>query len=280
MIFTKEESLLDCILQDENGLFVAQYKQLTLKSVFQPIYGKNLSITGLEALVRIYHDSDIAIHPDIFFHSRETELNDKLNVERLSRVIHIRNFAQSKYQNLQLFLNVLPNTDELLNLNNVSPPIHFKRLIEWDLPNEQIVLEMLELESGNDTQLKAATHSLASIGFNIAVDDFGVNASNKERVDLILPNIIKLDRSLMIDYVSGKPTLLENALNLAKKIGAKTVIEGIETIEQLNVMQQLNIDMFQGYFLARPEAIFPCTASISIPTGKSFHEIKSDLNLQ
>lgn len=45
--------LLGCISKQLDGQYVAQYKQLTLRSVFQPIYQKDLSIIGLEALVRI-----------------------------------------------------------------------------------------------------------------------------------------------------------------------------------------------------------------------------------
>ena len=50
---------------------------------------------------------------------------------------------------------------------------------------------------------------------------------------------------------------LMDGITLAKQNGSNTVIEGIETQAQLEAMQKLDIDMFQGYFLAMPEAIVP-----------------------
>ncbi|MEF1306988.1 EAL domain-containing protein, partial [Vibrio owensii] len=55
--------LLSCILKQVDGQYIAQYKQLTLRSVFQPIYQKDLSIIGLEALVRIGNQEGLMIRP-------------------------------------------------------------------------------------------------------------------------------------------------------------------------------------------------------------------------
>ncbi|MCG6299617.1 EAL domain-containing protein, partial [Vibrio vulnificus] len=102
------EKLNEYIFSEQGGQFVSRYKEMTLRSVFQPIYKKDLTVVGLEALVRIQCDDGSIIRPDHFFHSDEISPIDKLNVERLSRIMHIRNFAQSSYRDKKLFLNVLP----------------------------------------------------------------------------------------------------------------------------------------------------------------------------
>ncbi|MCV5373830.1 hypothetical protein OFD18_37180, partial [Escherichia coli] len=81
-------------------------EDLTLRCVFQPIFKKDLSIIGLEALVRISTADGSTIRPDLFFQSPSISEHVQLNVERLSRLIHIKNFGQSRYRNKKLFLNV------------------------------------------------------------------------------------------------------------------------------------------------------------------------------
>ncbi len=59
----------------------------------------------------------------------------------------------------------------------------------------------------------------------------------------------------MLDFEKGNTREMTLVLELANQIGAKTVIEGIETQQQLVAMQSLGFDMYQGYHLAMPEPI-------------------------
>ena len=69
--------------------FIAKYQDLTLRSVYQPIFDRSMCQIGVEALVRIANSNVESVPPDHFFHSDETSNGDKINVERLSRAIHI-----------------------------------------------------------------------------------------------------------------------------------------------------------------------------------------------
>ncbi|RTZ17366.1 EAL domain-containing protein [Vibrio aquaticus] len=255
MILSTKQQFVDCLFMNEQSQFCATYKELTLTSVFQPIFDLRGQPIGVEALVRIQHEIDGAIRPDLFFHSDEVGFEDKLNVERLSRVIHIRNFARSKLRHLHLFLNVLPSAGEYLALENIDSSLLSKRLKALEIDNSQIVMEVVELAAENEESLALAMEKLNECKFNIAVDDFGVNASNRKRAEAIKPHIIKIDRSLMLAYVAGDQFPLLSGLKVARSLNAKVVVEGIETIEQLSAMQALNIDYYQGYYLAMPEAL-------------------------
>ncbi|MCZ4309949.1 MULTISPECIES: EAL domain-containing protein [Vibrio] len=235
--------------------FIAKYQDLTLTSVYQPIFDSSFTQIGVEALVRISNCKGDVVRPDHFFHSDETSYTDKINVERLSRAIHIRNFAQSTVRHLNLFLNVLPNVGELFASEKVKDTLLAKRLHELNLSCEQIVMELVELNVESEERLKNAAHSLADNGFQIAVDDFGAQASTEQRVRHITPHIIKIDRSVMLDFENGDTQKMELVVKLANQIGAKTVIEGIETQQQLTAMQSLGFDMYQGYHLAMPKPI-------------------------
>ena len=95
-------------------------------------------------------------------------------------------------------------------------------------------------------------------GFNIAIDDFGSEHSNANRVSLICSSVLKIDKSLLNQFIKGNKTNLTQAMKMANIFKAQTVIEGIENQNQLDTMRALNIDMYQGYFLAMPQPIAPC----------------------
>lgn len=170
-------------------------------------------------------------------------------------MIHIRNFAYSTYRNKQLFLNVLPSAGEFFTIEDIRFSLLNKRLKALNLKPSQIVMEVVELNARDESSLTKAMNRLSAGGFKIAVDDFGTKASNRARVEQIRPDILKIDRSLLLDYMDGSPQELTSGLVLAKKIGAKVVVEGIETKEQFEAMRELNIDFYQGYFLATPQSI-------------------------
>lgn len=63
------------------------------------------------------------------------------------------------------------------------------------------MMELVEIESGDEGMLQMATEKLVANGFQIAIDDFGCKASTPERVAMLRPNIIKLDRQLLLDFM-------------------------------------------------------------------------------
>ena len=116
-------------------------------------------------------------------------------------------------------------------------------------------MELLELNVEDESSLSQAARELSQGGFKLAIDDYGVNASTIERVKGVRPDIIKMDRSLMLRYENGDWKALVDALSLARTLHSKTVIEGIETEHQLNLMKKLGFDMYQGYLLAIPQTL-------------------------
>lgn len=261
MYLTTKQHFVSCLCTADDGQIFGCYKELTLSSVYQPIFDANSDAVGVEALVRIKDRDDNMIRPDLYFSSPDISDQDKLNVERLSRVVHLRNFAQSNYRHLRLFLNVLPAAGEHLAIEDLSGGLLANRLKDLNLCHSQLVMEIVELTAQNEQILQTAISRLDQYGFNIAVDDYGVNASNRCRVESLKPHIVKMDRSLLLDYMKGAKQELLSGIALARSIGSKIVVEGIETQAQLSAMLDLKIDMFQGYFLAMPNPLAPSLAT-------------------
>ncbi|HAS62162.1 MAG TPA: EAL domain-containing protein [Vibrio sp.] len=255
MLLSSHDQFQQCVSLNDTKRYVANYKELCLTSVFQPIFDRENRTIGVEALVRISTDEKHIIRPDQFFNSVQISLEDKINVERLSRVIHIRNFSQSPLRDRNLFLNVLPSSGEFYAFEDMRINLLSKRLKSLNLTASQLVMEVVELEARNETCLQKAMHRLSSHGFKIAVDDFGMHASNRKRVEMLKPHIIKIDRSLLLTFMDGKLDALLSGIALARKVGAKVVVEGIETIQQYQAMMELDVDLFQGYYLAMPKPL-------------------------
>lgn len=96
--------------------------------------------------------------------------------------------------------------------------------------------------------------SVRSMGNLLAADDFGSGINDMERVDAMKPDIVKLDRELIsgIDHDSVKQN---NVTRLVLDFHSKNMLvvaEGVEEKEEFDYLVGLGVDLFQGYYLARP----------------------------
>ncbi|MBQ0028189.1 MAG: EAL domain-containing protein [Lachnospiraceae bacterium] len=96
---------------------------------------------------------------------------------------------------------------------------------------------------------------VAAVGDSqIALDDYGVGINNMEMVDIMEPHIIKIDRSLLsgIDHDDEKKKNCKSIINEMHSRGIKVVAEGVETKEEFDYLVSIGADLFQGYYLGRP----------------------------
>ncbi len=91
-------------------------------------------------------------------------------------------------------------------------------------------------------------------GFRIAVDDTGAGYSSLHTISEILPDIIKIDRSVIqdIDTSKVKESMLKGLILIARETGSLVVAEGIEKKEEADVLKRNQVDLAQGYFYAKP----------------------------
>lgn len=98
---------------------------------------------------------------------------------------------------------------------------------------------------------------LRQIGFRVAIDDTGAGYASLNSISEIMPDIIKIDRSVIqnIDKNSVKESMLKGLLLIAKEVGSVVVAEGIESAEEALVLSRNKVDLAQGYFYARPTSL-------------------------
>lgn len=133
----------------------------------------------------------------------------------------------------------------------------------------ELVLEVTERTAIKEWQtFRKKLDEVRACGLKIAIDDMGSGYSSLRAVGEIQPDYLKFDRSLShgIHTSAIKRNLLETLVSLAGKIGARSIAEGIEEEEELEVVKALGVDLGQGYLFARP-AVPEKLRAINFPAG-------------
>lgn len=139
-------------------------------------------------------------------------------------------------------------------------------LDEVGLPPSALELEITESVLMLDVeQSLRRLADLRALGVRVAVDDFGTGYSSLAYLRDLPVDVLKIDRSFTSRLPGDKP-MFAFIVELARAIGATTVVEGVETDEELRLVTELGCDEAQGYFLSRPLAQ-DAVAAFLMPTG-------------
>ncbi len=122
-----------------------------------------------------------------------------------------------------------------------------------------LVVELTDQTEVHDpAALRARVRQLRDQGALFAIDDAGSGYPSLQRVMMVRPELIKLDRAFVsnIDVDEAKTALVQMMGTLADRIGAKLVAEGVERVPELDRLRELGVPLAQGYLFARPMAEF------------------------
>jgi EAL domain-containing protein (putative c-di-GMP-specific phosphodiesterase class I) len=140
-------------------------------------------------------------------------------------------------------------------------------LEQTGLPPENLVLEVTEsMLMGNVGATVTQLTALRKHGIGIAIDDFGTGHSSLGLLKRLPVDMMKIDRTFVHSMTAGSQDVafVEAMLNLGESLQLRTVAEGIETHEQMRLLQELACPDGQGYLFAKPMA--PAETEIFIST--------------
>jgi EAL domain-containing protein (putative c-di-GMP-specific phosphodiesterase class I) len=136
----------------------------------------------------------------------------------------------------------------------------------------RLCLEIAEVLATDDVDLTSSIlTTLHELGVQVAIDDFGTGRSSLASLARFPVDVVKIDRSFVrgIEHDPVKAAIVSAVVALSSAIGSTTVVEGVETLPQLQELERLGCDVAQGYYFARPvsAAAFSTmlTSSVSIP---------------
>ncbi len=134
----------------------------------------------------------------------------------------------------------------------------FAKLNECKTLASKVTFELLEDENIKDFSIvKEFIKKVKELNGNIAIDDFGSGYSNFERLLDFEPTILKIDGSLIKNILkdSFSRNIVEAMIVFAKKEGLKTVAEFVSSKEIFDLVNELNIDYSQGFYIDKPKVL-------------------------
>lgn len=244
------------IVQKDDGSRIAIWGIYELRSAFQPIFAfdddAKVRIAAFECLIRPFR-AGAPVSPHRFFSS--VEADERGEIETLTRNLHLLNAGVFLDPSASIFVNFDPS--QFPDRETVDEALRDMRLMlhEAKLDAARIVCELTEQKSKSPLALQNLMMSLRDHGFRIAVDDFGAEDSDYERIVKMQPDIVKFDAAWvkkLLDSASGY-SLLKSMITKVSCRGIETVIEGIEEPWQLELTEKSGAMMVQGFGLARPQ---------------------------
>jgi EAL domain-containing protein (putative c-di-GMP-specific phosphodiesterase class I) len=126
---------------------------------------------------------------------------------------------------------------------------------ELGFDKKRIMFEVTEAEKITDhAHLKNIFAEYKKHQFLTAIDDFGAGYSGLNLLAEWQPDIIKLDMNLIrdIDQNKTKQLIVKSILDVCRGLNIEVISEGVETKAELSVLVDFGIDLFQGYYFAKP----------------------------
>jgi EAL domain-containing protein (putative c-di-GMP-specific phosphodiesterase class I) len=122
------------------------------------------------------------------------------------------------------------------------------------MPAECLQLEITESLAAESPLIQSRLHELKALGVKLALDDFGTGYSSLASLHQWPVDVIKIDRSFVSKVTTSAHhrVLVEATVMVARSLSMKTVAEGVETVDQADVLTTLRCDKAQGYLYARP----------------------------
>lgn len=223
---------------------------------FQPqIRADNREIIGMEALVRWDSKKYGFVFPD-FFIPRAEENGTILNLGNWVIKDSMR-YLSELIQTTMITSNISINISAL-QFNDPSLECRILNLSRvYDLDPERITIEITEsaiIANLDDSQKKMRV--LKEKGFKISIDDFGTGQASLSYLKDYPIDEIKIDKVFIRNFVTQKVDyeIVRHIIELAHTLNLRTVAEGVEEEQQVELLEHLGCDIMQGYFFSKPVA--------------------------
>ncbi|MCP4140928.1 MAG: EAL domain-containing protein [Chloroflexi bacterium] len=231
---------------------------------YQPIISlENQQLIGFECLLRWFHPQKGAISPDIFIPiAEETGLILPLGEWVLKNAAKQLGIWQSQKSNLpSLYVSVNLSGKQLLHpglFEQIENAIQ-----QASIPPASLNLEITESDIINDTETAATIlKKIKQLGVRTQMDDFGTGYSSLSYLHKFPFDVIKIDRSFIMGMTDdqNKVSLVKTIILMAKELKKKTVAEGIERAEEIEILRELGCEYGQGFYMSAAVSAEEATA--------------------
>ena len=230
--------------KDELNRFIDE-KQMRFK--FQPIVNARTGeVFAFEALMRPNGDNVKSIVEMMRLAKAQSKLN-QIEFMTFMGVLEAYRWQRDAFGNAKLFFNSIPN-----NRLSMEDFATFKRRFGEDL--HRLVIEITERERHNGDCLYFKQCHLKRWGVQVAIDNFASEGNTEIALQSLSPEYIKIDMSIVrnIDKDEYHQNKVAEILAYSRPRNIKSIAEGIETKDEMEMLMGLGIDYLQGYYIGRP----------------------------
>jgi len=231
----------------ENGISANEFRL-----AFQPIADAvSLEIVAYEALLRWHHPSLGEIPPDIFIPIAES--SGLIGAIGSWMIDHALCAASTWAPKVSLAVNLSPIQFRSVGLATEI----YDGALRWGVAFDRLELEVTEsatLLGFQRDNVLTTLRALRDCGAKVVMDDFGTGHSSLSNLKEFTFDKIKIDRSFVatMHNNASSSSIVKATIGLGKSLGLIIVAEGVETEEQLSVLQQWGCDQVQGFLIGKP----------------------------
>lgn len=221
---------------------------------FQPQFNSvTQTLRGVEALIRWKNPDGKIVSPGIFIPL----------AEKTGSIIAIGDWVLDTAVKIFMEWKKKYDYDMILSVNISS--IQYKRpdfvtkvmstVNKYGLDPSKLELEITESVLIDDMKtVFEKMEELRDFGIRISIDDFGTGYSSLQYLKALPADTLKLDKTFIDSAENDSSTkiIIETMIGMSKKLGFETVAEGVETKEQLEILENMGCDIIQGYYLGKP----------------------------
>lgn len=211
------------------------------------------SIHSVECLVRWVHPVHGFISPNDFIPLAEQTGNIRLLTRWVITTAFIQHKKWRDEHGLSMSMSINVSAVDLLDPGFIS--YVESQLQEYELPAPCVVLEVTESAVMDDPEKAIAMLSqLHVMGIGLSIDDFGTGYSSMAQLKRLPVHELKIDKSFVLDVINSEDDqiIVRSIIELAHNMQLKVVAEGVESLAVLNLLQELNCDSVQGFYLSKP----------------------------
>lgn len=209
-------------------------------------------VTGLECLARWRDHNGQLLGPGSFVPAAEKEGLISLLTREMIR-LSFKDLAAWKKKGKEIAVSINASADDLRN--PVFPDLVEEMADEHGISPTEVTIEITETKVMEQVADCLGSMSRLQLkGFGLSIDDFGTGYSSLKQLQYSPFTELKIDRSFVskaVDHAQSR-TVLESSIQLAANLGLHCVAEGIETVQQKELLESLGCYNHQGFLYARP----------------------------
>ena len=221
---------------------------------FQPIVSiRSKQLYAFEALTRCTYKGEVIPPYELFNLAIDANLNLELDV--LTRNKSIEKFKEYYLKNNELVLFLNFESSLINNFHKEEKNYCFTEVIDKvEIPYKNFIIEIKEDEISNTKALEEFCSYYKELGFAIALDDFGTGNSTFDRINIIKPDLIKIDKSLFKNTKENhiNKEIVKSIARMSHNLGIRVLAEGVEDEYAICLAMKSNINLFQGYYFCKP----------------------------